>query len=386
MGFTNSNADVSDIKALLEYWCERSGDAESLAIADLDAAPQVQDVSRTRMVYTDVSRELSDMQTNDTEDGTRQDIGAFQSETEPVTNTSSGKKAVSGPLQEEFIDAAESGTIDKVLDLLGSGAEIDGKHAGWTALGRASRNGHLDVARTLIEYGASLDIRMDVGRGFLPGDGTALNWAAAEGHLGVVKLLVSRGAQLNIKAEKPAFFGTGGTPMTMAAGKGKLDVVRFLFDSGVDKNSAEGIAGWDAFLCACEKGQLEVVKYFVQIKGFDAGRKTCEGMAPLHMATKGEQLDVMKFLVDSGAVSNVKDKDGNTPLHSVALNGSARTVVWLRQHGADPKVRNDVGETPLDLAKLRLAETKSDLNEEFVEYLTCDMSTLDSEDSGCVLM
>jgi len=390
LSFTNSNADISDVKALLEYWYERSGDAESLAIADLDAAPQIQDASQTRMVYTDVSRELSDMQltvqTNDAEDGIRQDIGAFQSDTEPVTNTSSSKEAVSGPLQEEFIDAAESGTIDKVLGFLGSGAEIDGKHAGWTALGRASQNGHLDVARTLIEYGASLDVRMDVGRGILPGGGTALNWAAAEGHLEVVKLLVSRGAQINIKAEKPAFFGTGGTPMTMAAGKGKLDVVRFLFDSGVGQDSAEGIAGWDAFLCACEKGQLEVVKYFVQIKGFDAGRQTCEGMAPLHMATKGDQLDVVKFLVDSGAVSNVKDKNGHTPLHLVALNGSTQTAVLLRQHGANPRARNDVGETPLDLAKLRLAETKSDSNEELVECLACDMSMLGSEDSGCVLM
>src|ERR1700733_8001735 len=159
----------------------------------------------------------------------------------------------------------------------------------------------------------------------------------------------------------------------MAAGKGKLDVVRFLFDSGVDQDLAKGIAGWDAFLCACEKGQLEVVKYFVQIKGFDAGQNLCEGMAPLHMATKGGQLDVMGFLVDSGALLNVKDKNGNTPLHSVALNGSAWTAVWLRQHGADPEVRNDVGETPVDLAKLRLAETKSDSNEELVQYLTCDM-------------
>lgn len=47
-------------------------------------------------------------------------ILTFQSETKPATNTSSSKKAVSGPLQEEFIDAAESGAIDKVLDLLGS--------------------------------------------------------------------------------------------------------------------------------------------------------------------------------------------------------------------------------------------------------------------------
>ena len=65
-----------------------------------------------------------------------------------MTNTSSSKKVVSGPLHEEFIDAAESGTIDKVLGLLGSGAQIDDNHAGWTALGRAAQNGHLDVART----------------------------------------------------------------------------------------------------------------------------------------------------------------------------------------------------------------------------------------------
>ena len=182
---------------------------------------------------------------------------------------------------------------------------------------------------------------MDVGRGIVPGDGTALNWAAAEGHLGVVKLLVSRGAKLNIKAEKPAFFGTGDADDDGFRKRQAWTSCVSCLILGWIRTRQRALLGGMLSSVHARRVSSKSVKYFVQIKGFDTGRKTCERMAPLHMATKGEQLDVMKFLVDSGAVLNGKDKNGDTPLHFVALNGSARTAVWLRQHGADTRARNE---------------------------------------------
>ena len=110
---------------------------------------------------------------------------------------------------------------------------------------------------------------MDVGWGFFPGDGTALNQAAAQGHIEIVKFLVLKKAKINLDAEKPVFFVTGGTHLIMAAGNGKLNVVRYLLDSDADQASSEGKPGWTAFICACKQGQIEILKYFCQTKGFD---------------------------------------------------------------------------------------------------------------------
>lgn len=71
-----------------------------------------------------------------------------------------------------------------------------------------------------------------------------------------------------MKAKKPTFLGTGGTPLTMAAGKGRLDIIRFLLEHRTDRSLGEGTNGTDALVCACEKSQTEVVKYFME-KGFD---------------------------------------------------------------------------------------------------------------------
>lgn len=279
--------------------------------------------------------------------------------------------------------AVEENEVTKVLDFIHAGADINCKHNGWTPLGRASRKGKLDVVQALIRHGADLEPRMDIGWGLLPGDGTALNWAAAEGHLEIVKLLVSKKAKIDTNAEKPVLFGTGGTPLTMAAGRGRLDVVRFLLDSGADQDSPEGQPGWTAFLCACGEGQVEIMKYFCQIKGFDVHRKTSEGLTPLHVAAKHNEPGSMKFLVESGASLNAKDGKGNTPLHLVASDGRKRAAIWLRLRGADLKAKNDNGMTPLDLAKSRFAGSES--TPELVKCL--DWNLQDPEpDTGCIVM
>jgi ankyrin repeat protein len=281
------------------------------------------------------------------------------------------------------MNAVEAGEISKVLDFIYAGADINLKQNGWTPLGRASRTGKLDIVQALIRHGVDLETRMDIGWGILPGDGTALNWAAAEGHLEIVKLLVSKNAKIDPNAEKPIFFGTGGTPLIMAAGKGRLDVVRFLLDSGADQGSPEGKPGWNAFLCACREGQIEIMKYFCQTKGFDVRRKGADGLTPLHVAAKHNEPNSMKFLVESGALLDAKDGKGNTPLHLVASDGRKRAAIWLRLRGADLKPKNDDGMTPLDVAKSRFSG--SDTTPDLVKCLDWNLPDPEPE-TGCIVM
>jgi ankyrin repeat protein len=66
--------------------------------------------------------------------------------------------------------------------------------------GRAAQKGHESVVKFLVENGADLSARMDVGWGIFPGDGPALTWPAGGGHLEVVRYLATRGANLDIQA------------------------------------------------------------------------------------------------------------------------------------------------------------------------------------------
>ncbi|KAI3318588.1 ankyrin [Xylariaceae sp. AK1471] len=224
-----------EIKTLLEYWDSSSVKVEpTFFAAELDSTPHIPAAHNDK---------------HDVKLPTRQN----------ETQSSTGERQRSN--QEQFVDAAKNGKLDEVKKLLQSGASVQNKYGGWTALRRAGREGHELVVKFLVENGSDLNVRIDVGWGILPGDGSALTWAAGEGHLEVVRYLVARGANLDIQPQKPVLFGTGGTAVTMASGKGNLDVVEFLLESDADKENKDGILGWDAFICACDRGQLKLVEF-----------------------------------------------------------------------------------------------------------------------------
>jgi len=85
--------------------------------------------------------------------------------------------------------AAEAGHLEVVAALLGSGrVDVDKEAAGCTPLARAAGNGSVDVARALVQSGASADAPAA-----RVGD-TALGAAAAYGRLECVRLLLEAGA------------------------------------------------------------------------------------------------------------------------------------------------------------------------------------------------
>ncbi|EPS39292.1 hypothetical protein H072_6888 [Dactylellina haptotyla CBS 200.50] len=290
-------------------------------------------------------------------------------------------------IQEQFVDAARDGKLDLVKDLLQSGAFVDTKHAGWTALGRAAKEGHEAVVKFLVEKGSDLDTEMDVGWGILPGGGSALTWAAGRGHLKIVQYLVARGAKLDILTNKPVFFGTGGTGVTMAAGNGKLDTVKFLLEAGADRGNKDGTPGWDAFLCACDQGQFSVVVYFVETRKFNIHRTNEKGQTPIFAAALGGRHNVMEYLVGKGASINIQDTDGDGLLHHIATKGQKKTAVWLRRRGAYLRATNRAGKTPLDIATEKARGTEGDTYAPLVETLDWNKPGPTSDDSeGCILM
>ncbi|OAM05710.1 MAG: hypothetical protein TV41_06320 [Wolbachia endosymbiont of Dactylopius coccus] len=115
-----------------------------------------------------------------------------------------------------LLDAARSGNLDKITDLLNSGANIEAKEKdGKTPLYLAAREGHLYAVKSLLNKGANIEaIEND--------KWTPLHTAAYHGKLDVVKLLVERNANIEAKTDN------GKTPLELARENDKQEVVDFL--------------------------------------------------------------------------------------------------------------------------------------------------------------
>ena len=57
--------------------------------------------------------------------------------------------------------------------------------------------------------------------------------------------------------------------------------------------------------------------------------------------------EVVRLLLDKGAVVNAEDEHGNTPLISVSGDPRPDVAELLLAHGADATARNDFRNTPL---------------------------------------
>ncbi len=132
--------------------------------------------------------------------------------------------ALAGPLH----DAAKSGDVPTVKQLLDQGADIaQPDDSGEPALLIASLAGHPEVVAVLLERGSNIEIRNKGGL-------TALHAAAYGGNLDVVELLVTKGAAVN---DEKNFYHM--TPLHAAAEEGHADVVAFLLANKAEIEAKE---------------------------------------------------------------------------------------------------------------------------------------------------
>lgn len=75
------------------------------------------------------------------------------------------------------------------------------------------------------------------------------------------------------------------------------------------------------------------------------------GRRPIHAATIGGHLDIVKFLIDNGADVNIKNRYGDTALHFAVYHNRSLILTELLKRHADPTIQNNVYKTPIDIAK-----------------------------------
>ena len=227
---------------------------------------------------------------------------------------------------------------------------------GSTPLHLTWRQGHVDVARMLVERGA--DVSAQDGDGRRP-----LHWASRYGYVDMARMLVERGADVSAQDKD------GSTPLHWAS-KGHVDVARMLVERGADV-SAQDEDGRTPLHWA-SRGHVDVARMLVE-RGADVSAQDEHGRIPLHWASMYGYVDVARMFVERGAGVSAQDKDGRTPLHSASRDGHVDVARMLVEHGAGVSAQDKDGRTPLHWAS---GNGHVDVARMLVEH-GADLSTLD---------
>lgn len=157
------------------------------------------------------------------------------------------------------------------------------------ALLQASRNGDTDLLKRFLSSGEDPSTQDVVGR-------TPLHLAAKSGHVEVVQML------LQAKAAPDARDNSGLTPVHVAARVGQAPVVAALLEGGAspDLKDAKGCSALQIAMQTINRCPA-VVEALVDGKAsLNAGGEKC--YTPLHAACKSGVTDIVKILLDGGAL------------------------------------------------------------------------------------
>ena len=232
--------------------------------------------------------------------------------------------------------ASREGHMKIARFLVEYGANVGAQDDFWTTpLHLASELGHLEVARFLIEHGAdarALDIEWM----------TPLHVASARGHLEVARFLIEHGADTR------ALDNEWTTPLHLASKGGHLEVARFLVECGADAR-AEDNNGQTPLSLAFSLERMGIASFLIE-HGVDVTAQDNHGTTLLHLVSKTQRVGPARILVDRGANVTAKDNNGLTPLHLASYQGRIEFVRFFLDHGADVTARDKEGLTPLHLA------------------------------------
>jgi ankyrin repeat protein len=210
-----------------------------------------------------------------------------------------------------------------------------------TALSRAVSNGSLTAARRLIEEGVDINAMSGTERIHRH---TVLHIACGvHGSFEMAQLILSHNADANIVSE-----ATELTPLHIAAIGGRAHIVQLLLHWGATVDKVDAFNG-NTPLMHCIHGitkygnlpgrdHIEVVKMLIEAGG---GVNICNryGTSPLHEATKVGSLDIMKLLVENGAVVEARDDRGHRPLDVVVRPIDVEVRVSVQQYIFDQTIR-----------------------------------------------
>lgn len=156
-----------------------------------------------------------------------------------------------------------------------------------------------------------------------------------------LRKLASSVNDLNLKDE------SGNTPLHKAIEN--IEMVKVLIEAGADPNTKDDVGENSPLHFA---PNVEVAKVLVEAGAdIEARSHYASGyFVPLHYAASSGNLEVVEYLIRSGAKRDVSSGMGQQPVHCAAQQGQARVIKYLLEFGADIQAQNVDGCSPLHMA------------------------------------
>ncbi|GAB1641139.1 ankyrin repeat domain-containing protein [Krasilnikovia sp. MM14-A1259] len=226
----------------------------------------------------------------------------------------------------QLVAAVRAADPAAVAKALADGADPDSAASRFTVtvLSEAVSRGRVEIARLLLDAGASLRARM-------PRYQSPLLSAVTNGHLDVIRLLVDRGA-LDVEGTDrgsllaAAIAATRHRPRAAA-----LEVLRYLLELGADAAPDEETPIVQAVLGSAAPATIRMLLSH----GADPNARRSDGTPALILAARRGDHAAVDVLLTAGADPNAVDGDGHTALmHAIERNEQAVSTA-LMLAGAD---------------------------------------------------
>ncbi|VDL59696.1 unnamed protein product [Hymenolepis diminuta] len=185
--------------------------------------------------------------------------------------------------------------------------------AGYTPLFLAIQHNHAEIARYLIELGASLHAQCKE---------TALTLASYAGHYQLVKTITSK-LPIETEDQKREYY----IALSQASLKGYTRIIKLLLRLGVDVNAVyEGVI---PPLFAAIYGNRVITAKFLIAKSADVETRNQGGYTPLMEAAKRGHEGMMRILLEAGADTNAKSRLEKETAYEFAQSGNFEDVCIL---------------------------------------------------------
>ena len=224
-------------------------------------------------------------------------------------------------LEEALYDAAEIGKPDIVQELLKLDVNPHAGKDGISAVAVATSRGHERIVRMLLDASDSLPNLEGS-----PNDSIPLHQAIRNGHVNIAALLLDYGTSIQTRDDsgRTALFEALSTPDVRGAA--------LLLKNGIDI-SCHDFMGDTVLHEAARRGTFEHTLLFIN-QGIEIVVANKEGLTPLHLAARHGCYEVANLLIRKGSGVSLRGSKGQTPLMYAASAGHTQLCDMLLRLGA----------------------------------------------------
>lgn len=247
-----------------------------------------------------------------------------------------------------------------------AGANATDTINGISMLERAVCTNSVEIAETLIKYGAHQEIKNST---------KALFMAISNQSSSITELIIKSGGEINRPTQD------GPPPLIAAIILSQPQIVRMLIEAGADVNIKDS-SGSSALMCASLRSQTEIINMLMEA-GADLNIQDKKGRTALYSAVLLNQLQTaqqllacgknnettlnqalsiaakkgyekhVELLLDAGASPNYIDAEGYSILTYSVINQHEDIIPLLIKKGADPTLQKEKGKNALYTAVMK---------------------------------